>query len=111
MLESLLLLLLLGPGAFAIAGVLAYSLGPSPRRMFVVAGLGIPLVLGVFLWAWLESSPTEACHDCSEFWGRWMSPVLVFYLIVNAITWIVGALVGWAIRRARRVNAPMRPLY
>ena len=54
----------LGGGAFVLAGVLGYIFGPSPRRMLAVAALGIPLVLGLFLWAWLGSSPTEACHDC-----------------------------------------------
>jgi hypothetical protein len=42
--------------------------------MLLIAVLGIPLVLGVFLWAWLESSRTEPCWECGEVLGRWMSP-------------------------------------
>jgi len=91
----------LGGGAFMLAGALGYILGPSPHRMLVVAALGIPLVLGLFLWAWLESSPTEACHDCGQILGRWMSGVFVFYLLVNALTWAAGATIGWAVRRTR----------
>lgn len=93
--------LFLGPAAFLVAGGLAYVLGVSPRRMIAVAALGIPLVLALFLWAWLDSSPTEACHDCDQFFGRWMSGVFVFFLLVNAVTWISGAIIGWAVRRTR----------
>ena len=91
----------LGPGAFLLASGLAYLLGPSPRWMIAIALVGIPLALGIFLWAWLESSPTEACHDCGQILGRWMSGVFVFFLLVNAAAWATGAVVGWAVRQTR----------
>ena len=105
--ELLLGLLVLGPGALVIGGTLAYALGPSPRRMLVVAGLGIPLLLALFLWAWLESSPTEDFWECGEILGHWMSPYFVFYLLVNAAAWVTGAVIGWAVRRTR--GGDLRP--
>jgi hypothetical protein len=58
--------------------------------MIAVAALGIPLALGFFHLAWLDSSPTDACHDCGQILGRWMSGVFVFFLFVNAATWMAG---------------------
>ena len=111
MLGALIGLLTLGGGAFVLAGGIAYALGPSPRRMLAVAALGIALVAGLFSWAWLAASPTEACWECGQVLGRWMSGVFVFFLLVNAVTWISGALVGWALRRTRGGGKQVGPLY
>jgi hypothetical protein len=111
MLGALIGLLALGGGASALAGGIAYALGPSPRRMLAIAALGIPLVAGLFFWAWLAASPTEACWECGQLLGRWMSGVLVFYLLVNAVAWISGAVVGWALRRTRSGGTQVGPLY
>jgi hypothetical protein len=105
-------LLFLGPGSFAVGCGLGYALGRSPGRMFLVAGLGVAIMLALFVWAWVESSPTEACWECGEVFGRWMSPMFVFALVLNSATWVAGAVVGWAIRQARSNGArPIGPLY
>ena len=106
MLDLVIGVLFLGGGAFVIAGVVAYAAGPSLRRTAVVALAGVPLAAVLFVLVWQDASPTEACHDCGEILGRWMSPVIVFYLLVNVITWISGALLGWGIRtRPRKVTS------
>jgi hypothetical protein len=92
----------LGGGAFVIAGVLAYGAGPSFRRTAVIALAGIPIAAGLFFLVWVDASPTEPCHDCGQILGRWMSGVIVFYLFVNVITWVAGAILGWAIRSRPR---------
>lgn len=80
--------------------------------MLVLAALGLPLLGATFLWFWLEASPnSEDCWECGEFFGRWMSGALVFFLLVNIVTWAVGALAGWALRTARTTRDPSRPLY
>lgn len=95
-------LLFLGGGAFLIAGVVAYAAGPSFRRAATIALAGIPIAAGLFFLVWSGASPTESCHDCGQILGRWMSPVIVFYLFVNVITWVSGAVLGWAIRSRPR---------
>jgi hypothetical protein len=92
----------LGGGAFVIAGAIAYAAGPSFRRAAVIALAGIPIAAGLFLLVWTDASPTESCHDCGQILGRWMSPVIVFYLFVNVITWVAGSVLGWAIRSRPR---------
>jgi hypothetical protein len=95
-------LLIVGVGSFALAGSLSYALGASPTRMIAVAGLGLAAAIGVFLWGYLESSSAEECWECGEILGRWMSPVFVFFFLpLNFLGWLGGALLGWAIRRAR----------
>jgi hypothetical protein len=92
----------LGGGAFVIAGIAAYAAGGSFRRAAAIALAGIPIAVGLFFLVWSEASPTDACHDCSQILGRWMSGVIVFYLLVNVITWTAGAILGWAIRTRPR---------
>jgi hypothetical protein len=93
---------LLGGGAFVIAGAAAYAAGRSFRRAAAIALAGIPIAAGLFLVVWSGASPTEACHDCDQILGRWMSGVIVFYLLVNVTTWVAGAILGWAIRSRPR---------
>ena len=102
-------LLFLGGGAFLIAGVLAFAAGASFRRAAAVAAAGIPLAVGLFLWVWLGASPTDSCHDCDQILGRSMSGIIVFYLFVNTIMWIAGAVTGWAVRDSRARRAASAP--
>jgi hypothetical protein len=100
--EALFGFLVFGGGALVLGGGIAYALGPSPRRMLGTVALGILAALGLFLWVWLESSPTEACWECGQILGRWMSPLISVFLVWNVLVWTGAALAGWAIRRMRQ---------
>jgi len=88
-----------GGPAFLLAALLGYALGRSGRRAVAVAIAGCLGVVGLILWAYLASSPTDQCYDCGEILGRWMSPVLVMVLCANLLTWPLGALAGSWLRR------------
>jgi hypothetical protein len=100
--------LLLGPAAALLGTVVGYALGGSLRRLFAAVALGIPPILGLFLWAWLAAS-TEPCSECTEVLGRWTSVYLSFFLAVNAVAWLAGASSGWAVRRTLQLRLDGRP--
>ena len=86
--------------AFALALVWARNL----PRYGVLLLLGLVLVVAWFV-AGVLTAPSDPnhvpnCSDCSYTWGRWWEPQLVVaVLILNLIAWVVGATLGWLLRR------------
>ena len=75
--------------------------------MVLVVAVGLAAIAGFFLLSWGDSASTPGdCWECGEILGRWMNGVFVFFLLVNAVTWPAGAVVGWAIRRSRTHDSP-----
>jgi hypothetical protein len=113
--HRVLVLLLFGPAAFALAAALAGVLGRTSGRLVALVAAG-PLLAAVwFLIAYL-SAPTQrpvgdTCADCGYTLGRWWElGFFAFILVLNVIAWELGVAVGTVYRwLAARRSPSMRP--
>jgi hypothetical protein len=92
----------LGVPAFLVGAGLAYALGTSgPRAMTILAG-GCVAVAGLMLLLALVGG-SECYETCADVLGSRVNVlVLYFFLPAQVIGWIVGAALGWALRRVFR---------
>ena len=103
----MLVFLYLGGLAAVIGLVLGLGVATTPRRLglVVLIGLGIAAVWFAFAFFGAETDPNHRpnCSDCSYVWGRWWEPPLVMsLLVINVAAWVLGAVVGWAVRAVGR---------
>jgi hypothetical protein len=85
----------------AVPVVLARTFGATWKRAGVLVLLGFVIAAALFFAAYFVS-PTEPsdCSDCTEVWGRWWEPgLLLYWLTLLLMAWIVGVLIGAALRR------------
>ncbi len=88
-------------GVLALPVVLARTFGGTWKRAGVLVLLGFAFAAALFFAAYFVS-PTEpsGCSDCTEVWGRWWEPgLLLYWLTLLLMAWIVGVLIGAALRR------------
>ena len=95
----------LGGASGLIALAVSVLFVSTPRRYGLVILAGLLLALGWFAFAFLGASTDPShhpdCSDCSYIWGRWWEPPLVVAVVaLNFLGWLVGASLGWLIRRA-----------
>jgi hypothetical protein len=94
-------------GLAAVVGLaLGLLVATTPRRLGVVLliGLAIAAIWFAFAFFGAETDPNHRpdCSDCSYTWGRWWEPPLVIaLLVINLAAWVLGAVVGWAVRATR----------
>ena len=77
--------------------------------MGLLIGCGVCLAIAWSLIAYFSANPADKrpdCSDCSVYLGRWWEPGLVLFIVgANLVAWIIGVLVGAAIRSLRQPRA------
>jgi hypothetical protein len=81
--------------------VVATTLAAAVNRTRAVALLGLAVVAGFLLWAYLDAPTTsQGCSDCRELLGRWWQPnVAGFLALCGYVAWLAGT--GLGARRRR----------
>jgi hypothetical protein len=100
-----------GGGLALVVGAVAASLfASSPRRGWLLVGLGGLLMLAFFGYEWSQASRDGlACHDCEFFLGRyWQWYLVLFFGLVNWAAWSLGVAVGAATRWALGARRDLR---
>ena len=104
----MLVVLYLGGLAAVVGLALGLLVATTPRRLGLVVLIGLAIAVIWFAVAFFgaETDPDPHrpdCSDCSYSWGRWWEPPLVIaLLVINLAAWVLGAVVGWALRATRR---------
>jgi hypothetical protein len=97
-------LLFLG-GPLVVGGLLGAIFASTARRTFVLVLAGLALQVLLLVLVILFATPTdegEQCHECEEFFGRWIQPVIFFWAFFNFLAWLVGLSVGGLARLVLR---------
>jgi hypothetical protein len=83
--------------------VAAAVLAATFDRTRAVALLGLAMVAGFILWAYLDAPTTaDGCSDCRELFGRWWQPsVATFLAVCGYAAWLAGTGAGMRLRRRR----------
>ena len=100
--------LLAGGAAFVVALVIGFALGTTNGRLGLILALGVALAIVLFVAAAVSapSERPERCSDCTEWLGGWWEPGLVIaLLVINLITWTLGATIASFVRRRREEPA------
>ena len=101
----------LGGPAFVFGLVLSFALARTAARSFTLTGVGM-LAVGALLTIAFLAAPSDgasSCHDCSEYAGRWLDPVVFLGAAFNAAAWFAGVLLGAGFRRGDRGERGTRP--
>ena len=94
-------LLLLG-GPFVVGTVLGAIFASTARRTFILVLAGLALQVLLLVLVILFSTPTdegEQCHECEEYFGRWIQPVIFFWAFFNFLAWLAGLALGGLARQ------------
>jgi hypothetical protein len=98
--------------ALVVGGVAASLFASSPRRGFLLVGLGGLLMLGFFVYEWSQASngrDGRGCHDCAFLLGRyWQWYLVLFFGLLNWAAWSLGVGLGAAVRAARVARRELR---
>ena len=88
--------------ALVVGAVVASLVASSPRRGWLLVGLGGLLMLAFFVYEWAQASKDGlACHDCELFLGRyWQWYLVLFFGLLNWAGWSLGVAFGAAARWA-----------
>ena len=100
--------LLAGGAAFVAALVVGFAFATTDRRLLLVLATGLALAIALFIAAAVSapSERPERCSDCTEWLGGWWEPALVItLLIINLITWTIGATIASFLRRRASESA------